>query len=237
MDLVTEPIFHAHVLLDANEAFRRVEETTRKYRIKTIDSKRRRIVFDTPYLYSFFLYVTWIKEIVVTVTPVTEEESAIEAYGKPVLSPHHLFLTPVFSARRIDRNVFATEISEVFHGCTVDAFGRELKPKKRINNAVFYFLEALSVLLLLHIFVTRVLLDRPQISISSWIIIALFLLTQALLIVLFTRDCYRSAYVALSAKPRWISFIASTGFIGAGFYFFMVYRRNRGTSERQAPRR
>lgn len=232
MDFVTEPIYKADVLLDTNETFRRAVEMTKKYRVKTVDAVRKKIVLNATYLYTFFIYVTWIKEIVITVTSVSDKVSTIEVYGKPALSPHHLFLTSLFYSRKIDRKTFVEEIANTFKGCLAKSVQVDFRPKGRLDSIIFYLLEALSILFLAHILASRFLLGKSLISISSWITMTLFLLAQAVLIVWFTRDCYRSPYVSLSAKPRWISFIAATGFVGVGFYFFMVHgRKERGYEE------
>ena len=109
-----EPIYKGFYKFSFEEAFSRFSEYFGQYKIKRANKKIGEIILEAAYPYSLGLWSTWIKHIVINIEQRGTNLSEIEIYGKPVLSPHHLFKELYYRRIRIDIIKFKDDFIKSF---------------------------------------------------------------------------------------------------------------------------
>ena len=225
MPVITEPIYRAHVRLTFVDAFQKSREIAQRYRIKDCDDKRGRVILDVSYLFTFFMYATWIREVVVDITPVRNDVTLVQIYGKPSLSPLRLLQIPSLMKKKVSKDKLLSDFKSVLEQFEIGNIeGEDVEPTLKATIA-FWFLESLSLIMLISIVVCRLYFGIFPTDKPSVFAVFSFVLAQVILIVWFTRDCYTRKFASYTQRSRWISLIAISGFIGSAVYYFMVYRK------------
>ncbi len=109
-----EPICKGFYKFNYDEAFSKISAYFEHYQIKKIDKEFGEIIVEASYLFTLFLWSTWIKHIVIKIERRSENLTMIDIYGKPVLSPHHLFKTLYYRKIKIDINKFKEDFIKTF---------------------------------------------------------------------------------------------------------------------------
>ena len=227
MQFISEPIYKQTVALNAIDAFQKATDFAKKYRVKNLDPQNGKIILDVTYIHKFFANITWVKEVVIKVKPLSSQISSIEFYGKPAISPHNIFLLPFFREKQINIDQFTFNIQTFFQKYKVKTPIVTYKKSKLNVDILFWPLEVLSilsfVLLLKYVFLIQELTNL-NILIA---ILVLFITFQILLIIIFTRDCYLRDFNSYKNRMSWITIIGFTGFIGCFIYYIFILNKKK----------
>jgi hypothetical protein len=108
-----EPIIKGFCRLDYEEAFSRICNYLKNYEI-TEDKRSGKITVEASYIYQLVFWSTWIKNIVILLERRSDNVTFIEIFGKPVLSPHHIFKIPYYRKNKINISDFKQEFINNF---------------------------------------------------------------------------------------------------------------------------
>jgi hypothetical protein len=109
-----EQIYKGFYKFSFDEAFTRLSEYLDQYKIKRTNKKLGEIILDASYPYKLFLWSTWIKHIVIKIERKGTNLAEIDIYGKPVLSPHHIFKELYYRRIKIDISKFKEDFKKAF---------------------------------------------------------------------------------------------------------------------------
>lgn len=224
--MIKEPIYDSILSLKFNDAWKKAIDFSKAYPIKRIDKDNALIVLDIAYPIRLFTYFTWAEQIIISLKPLNDNSTMINVIGRVLLLPHHIFRSVTLNKKRIDKNMFLSNVKSCFnnHMAFIPKYTKSDKCKKN----KFLILELLSIatilLLLIQEFLFRLQINSAIVIISVFI----FLLCQAILIIWFTQECYGRIDLSNRERNKWITYICITGFIGCFFYYTMLGLRTKG---------
>ena len=114
MTELKEPIHRGFYKFPYEEAFTKIAEYFSQYKIRTANKETGEIIIEAAYLYTAFMWSTWIKHIAIKIMQRGENITEIDIYGKPALSPFHLFKVPYYRKIRIDIARFREDFKRTF---------------------------------------------------------------------------------------------------------------------------
>jgi hypothetical protein len=114
MTELKEPIHRGFYKFGYEEAFTKIGEYFDQYKIKIANKKTGEIIIEASYLYTAIMWSTWIKHIVIKINQRGENITEVDIYGKPALSPLHLFKVPYYRKIKIDITGFKEDFKRAF---------------------------------------------------------------------------------------------------------------------------
>ena len=114
MTELKEPIHRGFYKFGYDEAFSKIIKYLDQYEIKRVDKKVGEIIIEASYLYTLFMWSTWIKHIVIKIEKRGTNITVVDIYGKPALSPLHLIKLPYYRKIRIDISRFKEDFKKAF---------------------------------------------------------------------------------------------------------------------------
>jgi len=215
--MIKEPIYGSVLSLKFNDAWNRIIEFSKEYSIKKNDKINAIVVLDVSYPIRMFTYFTWVEGIVISLKSLGNNTTMINIYGKVLLSPHHLFRLITLNKKKIDKNAFLSNVKNFLK--KFETVVPEYTKGGNNKKIVFLFLELFSIIIFALLLIQVLLFQLPNNSPIVTISFILFLLSQAALIVWFTRECYSRIDLSNRERNKWITYICLTGFIGCFLYY------------------
>ena len=215
--MIKEPIYGSVLSLKIDDAWNKILAFSEDYPIKKKDKDNYLIVLNIGYPIRMFTYFTWAEGIVISLKPLGDNTTMLNIYGKVLLSPHHIFRSITLNKKKIDKSAFLSNAKTSFKQFeTKKPVAADLWKKREF---IFLFLLVFSVVSFLSILIHLFLLNMPNNSLIVTISSLLFMISQAILIIWFTRDCYSRDNLTVRERSKWITYICLTGFIGCFLYY------------------